>query len=74
MYLRVLNREVNYSTIIMNGIQRIQSKIYGVPKWYFKTMRINKETESVRGYKNTNPEVCISRDNGVLRCKGRDKI
>jgi hypothetical protein len=24
--------------------------------------------------KNTNPEVCMSRDNGVLRCKGKNKI
>ena len=24
-------------------------------------------------YKNTNPEVCVSRDNGVLRCKDRKK-
>ena len=23
--------------------------------------------------KNTNPEVCVSRDNGVLRCKGKHK-
>ena len=31
------------------------------------------EFQKLALYKNTNPEVCVSRDNGVLRCKDRKK-